>query len=344
MLSASSFLRKTCWPLGCALCLLWSSVAPAQTIDVSLNVFYANSLDVNSGGTWEVVAKSGNFGVAGLSVLLTNITTAQLEGPRGTVNGSDPAGFSEFSNTSNPLGFRNIVTGQVPALPSGGQEEAIFYGVGTLTNGAPDYPSKPPGSNSIGPVFISLTDVMDVAWATGDAFSNPTWNTAARLASGTFSTGVTPGFFQGSGHSSSGNVFTTLGTSTTYGTITEAFLTTTVRSNFLLPDYNENGVVDAADYVLWRDTFGLTGAGLPADGNNNGSIDQGDYDVWRANFGAIVGAGAGSSVSGSAVPEPAGAALLTIGTLFAISPRRWRRAASAGEAAAATGSGASPDR
>jgi hypothetical protein len=54
----------------------------------------------------------------------------------------------------------------------------------------------------------------------------------------------------------------------------------------LLPgDYNQNGVVDAADYVAWRNTLGQSGSGLGADGNGNGRIDAGDYAVWRAHFG-----------------------------------------------------------
>src|SRR2546426_91216 len=33
-------------------------------------------------------------------------------------------------------------------------------------------------------------------------------------------------------------------------------------------DYNDNGVVAAADYVLWRKTEGTTGEGLKADSDN----------------------------------------------------------------------------
>jgi len=69
-------------------------------------------------------------------------------------------------------------------------------------------------------------------------------------------------------------------------------------------DYNGSGVVDAADYVVWRHTLGRTGvqAGSGADGNANGEIDSGDYTYWRRRF--------GNSVSGSGteqiatVPEP----------------------------------------
>jgi hypothetical protein len=85
-------------------------------------------------------------------------------------------------------------------------------------------------------------------------------------------------------------------------------------------DYNANGIVDAADYVVWRDTLGQAGAGLAADGNGNGSIDAGDYDFWRAHFGtmspgisAASGAGAtGAASVNSVVPEPCTFALATL--------------------------------
>ena len=51
-------------------------------------------------------------------------------------------------------------------------------------------------------------------------------------------------------------------------------------------DYNGNGIVDAADYVIWRDTLNQSVAnGTGADGDGNGLIQQADYAVWRANFG-----------------------------------------------------------
>jgi hypothetical protein len=41
-------------------------------------------------------------------------------------------------------------------------------------------------------------------------------------------------------------------------------------------DYNGNGIVDAADYTVWRDSLGQTGTGLAADGDGNGVVDQAD--------------------------------------------------------------------
>ena len=63
-------------------------------------------------------------------------------------------------------------------------------------------------------------------------------------------------------------------------------------------DYNGNGKVDAADYVLWRD-----GAPLQNEGETTGSTTPEDYTFWRSHFGNTSGAGAGIG-SSSAVPEP----------------------------------------
>lgn len=82
----------------------------------------------------------------------------------------------------------------------------------------------------------------------------------------------------------------------------------------LAGDYNLNGVVDAADYVVWRNSLGQVGTALAADGNANGSIDPGDFNVWRSNFGQT--AGSGASLQGSAgespIPEPSSAVLVCI--------------------------------
>jgi hypothetical protein len=87
-------------------------------------------------------------------------------------------------------------------------------------------------------------------------------------------------------------------------------------------DYNRNGVVDAADYVLWRDTLGNpVTPSSGADGNGNGTVDNGDYDVWRANFGFTVGNG-GSAGIGAGVPEPASWLLVSMSAVLLLAIRR----------------------
>jgi hypothetical protein len=68
-------------------------------------------------------------------------------------------------------------------------------------------------------------------------------------------------------------------------------------------DYNNDHVVNAADYVLWRDNLGAaTEAGINNNGDGGG-VTASDYTYWRTRFGNTSGAGAGSF--GAAVPEPA---------------------------------------
>jgi aryl-phospho-beta-D-glucosidase BglC (GH1 family) len=65
-------------------------------------------------------------------------------------------------------------------------------------------------------------------------------------------------------------------------------------------DFNYDGTVDAADYTVWRNTQGETGAGLDADSNIDGIVNELDFAAWKANFGATQGSGSLASV-----PEPA---------------------------------------
>jgi hypothetical protein len=76
-------------------------------------------------------------------------------------------------------------------------------------------------------------------------------------------------------------------------------------------DYNGNGVVDMADYVLWRN-----GGPLQNEVNSVGTVDASDYDAWRARFGNTSGSG---SLSGAAVPEPTGVVTMFVAVVAALS-------------------------
>ena len=81
----------------------------------------------------------------------------------------------------------------------------------------------------------------------------------------------------------------------------------------LLGDFNGDGIVDAADYTVWRDSFGMTGAGLAADGAGPNGLPDGigrrarlsllESKLRRVVFIAS-GAAAIAGSSSQSVPEP----------------------------------------
>jgi hypothetical protein len=79
------------------------------------------------------------------------------------------------------------------------------------------------------------------------------------------------------------------------------------QPNPLTGDYNFDGIVDAGDYVSWRNTVG-SNTDLRADGDGDDDVDQNDHVVWRANFGRtlpVVAAGSGVAKL-SETPTPVG--------------------------------------
>ena len=80
--------------------------------------------------------------------------------------------------------------------------------------------------------------------------------------------------------------------------------TTGVLSVGIAGDYNNNGTVDGADYVLWRN-----GGPLQNEVDTPGVVNAADYTAWRARFG---NSGSGASANENAAPEPATTVLLII--------------------------------
>jgi hypothetical protein len=93
-------------------------------------------------------------------------------------------------------------------------------------------------------------------------------------------------------------------------------------------DFNNNGTVDAADYVLWRKKNG--GGALPNDGGiSPGVTNSADYTYWRSRYGAVpapaINTAEDLSVS-TTIPEPTGGILLAAlaVTIACASPRATR--------------------
>ncbi len=89
----------------------------------------------------------------------------------------------------------------------------------------------------------------------------------------------------------------------------------------LVGDFNGDGVVDSADYTVWRDTLGQTGSGLAADADGNGVVDNSDYTLWSTSYGATNGLSSSAS-SSQAVPEPVNVFAMLIGLLCSINAKR----------------------
>ncbi|MEN1679627.1 MAG: hypothetical protein AAGJ46_08535 [Planctomycetota bacterium] len=92
--------------------------------------------------------------------------------------------------------------------------------------------------------------------------------------------------------------------------------TMVIASVGLAADFNGDGVVDAADFTVWRDSFGST-TDLSADADGDGVIGVGDHAIWRDSFGLTLAAS-------SVVPEPTPLGL-AIGGLFLRWPNRRNR-------------------
>jgi hypothetical protein len=85
------------------------------------------------------------------------------------------------------------------------------------------------------------------------------------------------------------------------------FVTLTAAPGGLPGDYNDDGFVDAADYVVWRKN---------PEGHGG---DPAGYEMWRANFGAGgLGASSGGALGTRQVPEPGSASLVVFAVCSAL--------------------------
>ena len=67
----------------------------------------------------------------------------------------------------------------------------------------------------------------------------------------------------------------------------------------LFADYNDDNVVNAADYTIWRNTLGST-TDLRADGDRNLIVDMNDFLYWKSRHGQTPALGAGGDDGSSA--------------------------------------------
>jgi endonuclease I len=269
----------------------------------------------------------------GLSTNSSTTSTVGIHTGTVTVDNLDVTtmgGIGHGANDANDM-FNislNVLDHATPSFASPSLTTNLSYDFGTVAAGG----ASPTFNFDI---FDLNTTVGSTANLDVDGISLTSGSTGA------FSTNVTPlSIAAGMEHSFSATINTGItGTfSTTYTlmlsdeNITGAqnktltlILSGQIATAVLTGDYDNNGVVDAADYIVWRRNLS-DGTPLPYNETASlGTTDDEDYSVWRANFGATA-AGAGSSAiaAGAAIPEPSSIALilLTLSGLQVASARK----------------------
>jgi hypothetical protein len=100
---------------------------------------------------------------------------------------------------------------------------------------------------------------------------------------------------------------------------TTTFLTVVATEVGLDGDFNNDGVVDAGDYVRWRNHLGDPDESAIFNNGDGGDVGLSDYALWKANYGNPQPEGGGGLTG---VPEPASAILLLLGAAASWCMRR----------------------
>jgi autotransporter-associated beta strand protein len=256
-----------------------------------------------------------------------HVTVLELNGFSETINGVSNAAAAGAIIRNTSAGASTLKIGDAGAISTfsgvitdGGEGKTLAItkiGGGKLTlSGANSYTGDTKveaGTLSITSAY--LADAADVFLTTGAVFE---------LDFTAGSPDVIDGLFVDNVAKASG----TWGSLTSTAVHRSSFFTGTgllsvTTSSTLLGDADKNGVVDAADYIVVKQNFGMTTGATWEMGNfvgvdDDGTVDWDDLQVLMANFGT-------RSVGGAPAintPEPATLGLLAIGALALLRRRR----------------------
>lgn len=244
------------------------------------------------GGNWG--ARGDNSGAGGLHSEVGYASFTIAEDGVNPIGGTFQIGNTVFDNSSNAIARINLAT------RGAGTYELLWNNSGSTEDF--EMPSGWTGTIS-GNSFVWIVD--------GDA-SSAIWGTtngAAWVDVGDAATAF--GFWHANANSTA-----IIDNFQIWDTLSPAL-------PILQGDFNGDGVVNLADYTVWRDNLGssfdLNGNGDESDGSA-GVVDAADYTLWKDNFGnpaASIGA-----LSTAQVPESSAAVLLILGAITGAVLRR----------------------
>lgn len=249
--------------------------------------------------TWAVLlAAAAWLGTLNGSATAATVSLSLNVFPTSNANPNSGGAWTLVAKSSSANGIAGI-----DAFLTGINPSSVIYGTGinaATTNGAP-YVSGGTPSELVYFQDLGLPGVVvGVGTATVspgvDPLGNPAWDNASIIAFGNY-TGAMPTFAANSGtKKTAANILTT---STSPFIHADNATTTFVSRRALTGDYDLNGRVDIADYVIWRNNMGTTNK-LRNDFTPGVGTD--DHARWKANLGTTLPTGA--SVMTGAVPEP----------------------------------------
>lgn len=195
-------------------------------------------------------------------------------------------------------------------LPADDSGNSVNYYVGGYTQDI-SYPFTSAGAYTLSKSPYGTADQGGNVWEWTEAFgtnANGTTNTSLRIRRG------------GSADNDATQIISSFRENKVGTTESDnmGFRLATIATAAGVPgDYNANGVVDAADYVLWRKYSGQS-VTLPND-STPGTVTAADYDVWRSHFGQTPGAGSSAEgLEASSVPEPGCLALVGLAVIVSL--------------------------
>jgi formylglycine-generating enzyme required for sulfatase activity len=274
-----------------------------------------------SGGQTAQTTEDGAYTLAGPGLPLRNPTAtwfipsddewhkAAYYDPRTTANGGPPGNYWSYAT-------RSFVAPTAATANSVGDISNPGFNVVNYLSNANWNGSAPFGNvttvGSAGSLGTSYYGTFD------QAGNIPEWNDTPAVPGSAYRTARGGGFNENATFTSATYRNWCLGCYT--GLRIASVLDPPGPSDPVLPgDYNDDGTVNATDYVVWRKHLGSTSITLPND-TTPGSVMQVDYNVWRENFGEVGGAG-----FAAAIPEPAALALAILGMTCLLSQNSSRR-------------------